>query len=191
MKKRLLIWGILLALTLPWIAIAGDAAHVPAVTRQQTIELEGMPEVIDTQLFVSDLGYSMWFDPEFLSLLPQGEDLSVDTFAWAYSENVLSIHKVGAADPTVEAVLADLAQQGYAPEAFDAADLLPAYTVQGIRGLKDGDIRILYALQTGESTYYITTTYNQEAAEGLGPRLRYMLESFQAPAEILSEAPQT
>ena len=196
-----LILGAALAQETPAITQAPDAAQTPAsmetpeatppVTKEATISLEGMEEPVTLTLFESELGYSLWYDANLFALVKPDEQAEaqqvIDTFAPSIEGVIqgvsLSIRPDSQADIPLkeagEAMLKTMQDGGFAVTQLNTSTLFPQYEALGFHGVSGEGVMEQYLLQFESARFVLTLTYPQEAAEGFGARLYYLISTFE------------
>jgi hypothetical protein len=196
-----LILGAALAQEAPAVTQSPDAAQTPAadaspeatppVTKEATISLEGMEEPVTLTLFESELGYSLWYDANLFALVKPDEQSAAqqvtDTFAPAIEGAIpgvsLTIHPDSQADVSLsdagEAMLKTMQDGGFTVTQLDTSTLFPQYEALGFHGVSSEGVMEQYLLQFENARFILSLSYPQEAAEGFGARLYYLISTFE------------
>ncbi len=163
---------------------AGGAAPQ---TRQETIRIEGMDETITTTYIQSAKGYSLWIDTDVLVLQPEEEGLGMDVYAppdiVPEVPREMVIYQGGLYDHSFEQATQDTRQvllDNYGnAETIENADLFDGLNAAGLSAT-DGDNTILeYLVESDDEVFHIVITCPNEAVEGFGARVLWMLKSFE------------
>lgn len=157
-------------------AAAGD-------TRASVILIEGMEEEITETLYVSEQGYSLWYDAE--RLLPT-ELYGHTCFApdGMIEEPAISLLIVDAEiNPEDGEAFLGEAVGGYGPEAEISnpswETLENGITIGSISAVEEGVVYRFYLIMDDVNVLCLTATYPQEAAEGYGARFDWLVRTIE------------
>ena len=190
MRKCLFVFLMLLVMLTPLTAGAGDA--LPE-TRRETIRIEGMDETITTTRVISDLGYSMWIDTEYLALRPECGEGIMDVYASPYSDNdfrcELAIYTSSLNEYTFEQVVENtrrtlLANNGNV-DPLDDVDVFVNLRASGLYSVDYTRAIMCYFVEAETEIFHVIISCPREAVEGFGARVIWMLGSFK-PYEPVS-----
>ena len=161
-----------------------------------TIELEGMPEQIVTNLYMSELGYSMYYDKNQYKVIETSSrfdsSINVDEYMPVTPAEALPDIYMQAghfADKSAEMAFSELtakAEQILGAGASEpmavvvGVDKLPGQKVTVVSGNKwDSEVIALTVIDDGQGgSFFFYGGYFLEAEEGHGSRYTQMLESF-------------
>jgi len=174
------------------LSVFAAAEGIQPATRTSTITIEGVEEEITETQYISDAGYSVWYQPELYKLdtpdgqahffaidsTPEGEEPGLLT-SGAY----LLIVPADIAYEDAEAFLME-ATGGFDPETAMVSDIVTETFEDGteIKNIcvLEGDIAYSYCIYTdGETILCITAVCPLEAIEGWGARLDHILHTIE------------
>lgn len=188
MKKAL---SLLLALLLMMSVCAWAETPAPE-TRSSTVMIEGMEEEIIETRFVSDAGYSLWYQADLfhvdandgqafffaLPSTPEGEEPGLLT-----SESYLLVVPVDI-DPAEADVMLDEAVGGYVDTEAIIGEVVEIPLESGIElksvSVQDGDtMSCFYLVKSEEKVLCVTAFCTLEGIEGWGTRFDAMVKSIE------------
>lgn len=183
--RALLALVLLMCLAVPGVAEG-------AVTRQETIYLEGQPEEITETLYESKLGYSLWYEADSFSVQPAEDAAACDVFYPTDGSDMencqLRIARKGAveSDADFQALMAEIAEDAFGSARTDAlydVELETLWPYQGVSATleEQNSVRDLYGIHTPNGVYVIQLAYPLEAAEGWGARMKRLLSTISLP----------
>ena len=184
MRKNAILLLMLIVLLIPQIMHAGDV--VPQ-TRQEVIQLEGMDETITTTYVISDKGYSMWIDTEYLVQQPEYEGGGIDLYASPYAgvdfRCELVIYQSGLYEYSFDQAMEDTRQilvENYGnADSFENVDIFTITPAGGFYTIADDSTIIYYLVGTDTEVFHLVITCPHEAVEGFASCVIWMLKSFE------------
>ncbi len=142
-----------------------------------TILLEGEEETVSGYRYTSHLGYSMFYDPDYVRPV---QHVGYDRYIPVLEMDVPEIYmRVTKSDRSMEQVIAELEAKGAEEVGTSLFGGCPGVQLSKSTGYSAYDVVVqYYVTQAGKTVYVLETSYFWEAAEGFGTRMWYMLDSI-------------
>lgn len=158
--------------------------------QEMILEIEGMPEAVLMTRYTADARFAIWYDAEHFS--PEAKENGVRfelTGNQLDSEVSFTVENVSdpasAADPALEDFIAAYAAQGWDCEELDAAGMLPLFNdpeipARGFIARREGEAALVYLSNTPSGCYLSVLRFPNEAAEGWGNRMLFMINTLES-----------